>query len=89
MKNLPASAGDPWAGKIPWGRKWQSTLVLPPGKSHAQRSLPGYSPWGHKESDMTKHTHTHTHTHTHEDRACLLPKLTTVPPGLSGTLASQ
>ena len=24
----------------------------------------GYSPRGHKESDMTKHTHTHTHTHT-------------------------
>ena len=25
----------------------------------------GYSPWGHKESDMTKQlTHTHTHTHT-------------------------
>ena len=23
----------------------------------------GYSPWGCKESDMTKHTHTHTHTH--------------------------
>ena len=26
----------------------------------------GYSPWGRKESDTTKHTHTHTHTHTHE-----------------------
>ena len=27
----------------------------------------GYSPWGHKESDMTERlsTHTHTHTHTH------------------------
>ena len=23
----------------------------------------GYSPWGHKESDVTEHTHTHTHTH--------------------------
>ena len=28
---------------------------------HVQRSLVGYSPWGHKELDMTKHTHTHTH----------------------------
>ena len=35
-----------------------------PGKSHGKRSLAGYSPWGHKESDMTEHTHTHTHTHT-------------------------
>ena len=25
-----------------------------PGKSHGQRSLVGYSPWGHKESDMAK-----------------------------------
>ena len=23
---------------------------------HGQRSLAGYSPWGHKESDMTEHT---------------------------------
>ena len=42
----------PWVGKIPWRRKWQPTLVLP-GKSHAQRSLVGCSPWGRKESDMT------------------------------------
>ena len=40
---------DPWAGKIPWGRKWQSTPVFLPGKSHGQRSLAGYSPWGCKE----------------------------------------
>ena len=24
------------------------------GKSHGQRSLVGYSPWGHKESDLTE-----------------------------------
>ena len=37
------------------------------GEFHGQRSLVGYSPWGHKELDMTEqpmHTHTHTHTHT-------------------------
>ena len=28
-------------------------------KFHGQRSLAGYSPWDHKESDMTEHTHTH------------------------------
>ena len=25
------------------------------GKSHGEGSLAGYSPWGHKESDMTEH----------------------------------
>ena len=29
---------------------WQPTPVLLPGKFHRQRSLVGYSPWGHKES---------------------------------------
>ena len=28
-----------------------------PGKFHGQRSLPGYSPWDHKESDTTEHAH--------------------------------
>ena len=37
---------DPWVGKIPWRRKQQPTPVLLPGKSHGQRSLVGYSPWG-------------------------------------------
>ena len=35
-------------------RKWQPTLVFLPGKSHGQRSLVGYSPRGHKESDTTE-----------------------------------
>ena len=39
---------DPWAGKIPWRRKWQPTPLFCPRKSHDQRSLAGYSPWGHK-----------------------------------------
>ena len=58
---------DPWMGKVPWRRKWQSIPVFLPGESHGQRSLVSYSPWGHKESDMTewlkwqqKYTHTHT-----------------------------
>ena len=38
----------PWVGKIPWERKWQPTPVFLPGKSHGQRSLAGYSPWGHR-----------------------------------------
>ena len=47
---------DPWVRKIPWGRKWQPTLVFLPGKSHRQKSLVGYSPWGPEESDTTDHT---------------------------------
>ena len=34
--------------------KWQSTPVFQPGKSHGQRSLEGYSPWGHRKSDTTQ-----------------------------------
>ena len=44
---------DPRVGKIPWRRKWQPTPVFLPEESHGQRSLAGYSPWGHKESDTT------------------------------------
>ena len=36
----------PWVGKMPWRRKWQPTPILFPGKSHGQRSLTGYRPWG-------------------------------------------
>ena len=42
---------DPWVGKILWKRTWPPTPVLLPGKSHGQRSLVGYSPWGCKELD--------------------------------------
>ena len=48
---------DPWVRKIPWRRKWQHIPVFLPRESHGQRSLVGYSPWGHKESDMTEWLH--------------------------------
>ena len=35
-------------------RKWQPTLVFLPAEFRGQRSLVGYSPWGHKESDTTE-----------------------------------
>ena len=35
------------------------TPVLLPGKFHGQRSLVGYSPWGHEESDTTERLHFH------------------------------
>ena len=45
---------ESWLGKIPWRRKWQPTPVFLPGEFHGQRSLVGYSAWGHKELDMTE-----------------------------------
>ena len=63
-KELACQCGRPkfnsWAGKIPRRRKWQPAPVFLPGKSHGQRSLVCYSPWGYKELDMTERTHTHT-----------------------------
>ena len=59
VKNLPAiqeTQGhkfNPWVREDPLSRKWQPTPIFLPGKSHGQRSLTGYSPWGHKELDMT------------------------------------
>ena len=47
---------NPWVRKIPWKRAWHPTPVFLPGKSRRQRSLAGYDPWGHKESDMTETT---------------------------------
>ena len=42
-----------------WRRQWHPTPVLLLGKSHGQRSLVGYSPWGREESDMTEQPHFH------------------------------
>ena len=39
-----------------WRRKWQPTPVFLPREFHGQRSLVGYSPWGHKELDITEVT---------------------------------
>ena len=51
---------NPWVRKVPQRRKWQPTPAFSPGAFHRQRSLAGYSPGGHKKSDMTEHTHTYT-----------------------------
>ena len=42
-----------------WRRKWQPTPTFLPRKSHGQRSLVGYSPWSHKESDTPEQLHFH------------------------------
>ena len=46
---------DPWVAKIPWRKAWQPSPVFLPGEHHGQRSLVGFSPRGHKESDTTGH----------------------------------
>ena len=57
VKNPSASAGDArYLGSIPgWRRSPGEGNGNPflPGKSHGQRSLVDYSPWGGRESDMT------------------------------------
>ena len=45
---------DLWVGMISWRRTLQPTPVFLPETPHGQRSLVGYSPWGHKELDMTE-----------------------------------
>ncbi|KAM9699838.1 H/ACA ribonucleoprotein complex subunit 1 isoform 1-T1 [Dama dama] len=47
---------DPWVRKIPWRRACQPITVFLPGESDRQRGLVGYSPLGHKESDVTEAT---------------------------------
>ena len=59
-KNLPAMQMT-WVQSLglefSWRREWQPTPVFSPGEFHGQRSLAGYSPWGHKESDTTEWLH--------------------------------
>ena len=61
VKNPTVNAGDAglqvqsliWKDSLK--KEKQPTPVILPEKSHGQRSLVGYSPWGHKESYMTEH----------------------------------
>ena len=52
-KESACNVGNP--GSIPGsGRSPGEGNVFSPGESHRQRSLAGYSPWGHKELDTTE-----------------------------------
>ena len=60
-KNPSASARDakdigliPGLGRYPGVGNGNLLQYFLPGKFHGQRSLAGYSPWGHKESDTTE-----------------------------------
>ena len=60
-KESTCNAGD--LGSIPGWRVWQPTPVFLPGEPPWTEE-PGYSPWGHKESDTTERLSTvfdHTH----------------------------
>ena len=53
VSSLPAGF-DSWVGTNPWRMEQLPTPVFVPGEFHGQRSLAGYSPRGHKDSDMTE-----------------------------------
>ena len=62
VKNLPATAGDirdpgsiPGWGRSPGGGNGNPLSVLAWRIPWTERSLVGYSPWGHKELDKTEH----------------------------------
>ena len=50
---------DPWVGKSLKGRHGNPLQYSCLKNPHGQRSLVGYSLWGHKESEVTEHTHMH------------------------------
>ena len=49
----------PGIGRSTGGGNGNPLQYFLPGESHGQRSLVGYSPWGHRESDMTEWLNTH------------------------------
>ena len=57
VKNLPAMQ-ETWVRSLgqedPWRRECLPTPIFLPGESNGLRSQAGYSPWGHKKSDMTE-----------------------------------
>ena len=65
VKNLLAmqEKGDagliPGSGRSPGGGNGNTLQYSCLKKSHGQRSLEGYGPWGHKESDTTEPVSTH------------------------------
>ena len=57
VKHLPAMQETPVQSlgqEDSLKKEMQPTPAFLPRKSHGQRSLAGYSPWGHKELDMTE-----------------------------------
>ena len=57
VKNPPAMQ-EMWVRSLGWEdplkKEMATHSIFLPGKSHGQKCLVGYSPWGHKELDMTE-----------------------------------
>ena len=47
-------SSNPWVRKIPWRRGWLLTPISLPWEFHGQRSMAGYSPLGHRESNTNE-----------------------------------
>ena len=63
VKNQPAMR-ETWVRSLGWEDPLEEGMathssVLAWRSAHGQRSLAGYSPWGHKESDTTEQLHFH------------------------------
>ena len=54
--NVGHPCSIPGLGRSPGGGHGNPLQLFLPGESHRQRSLAGYSPKGHKESDTTEVT---------------------------------
>ena len=65
MQEMQETQFDPWVRKIPLEEEMATHPAFLREKSHGQRSLVGYWPWDHRESDRAERARTHTHTHTH------------------------
>ena len=70
VKNPPAMKKT-WVRSPSWEdpleEGMQPTPVFLPENAYGQRSLAGYSPWGHKESDTTKQLSTAQSSYTEQD----------------------
>ena len=66
MQEMQEMQFDPWDGKIPWSRNWQSTPVFLPEKSHKKRSRL-------QSMELKKVRHNWAHTHTELKQMAHLP----------------
>ena len=61
VKNLPAMQ-ETWVQSLGWEdqleKEWLPIPVFLSEEFHGQKSLAGYSPWGHEELGATEHAHT-------------------------------
>ena len=84
-KESACKVGD--LGSIPGlGRPLEKAMdthsVFWPEEFHGQRSLVGYSPWGHKESDMTERLSKHTNQSWIFSESCSVGSDSLIPHGL-------